>query len=175
MEPTDFLVRGVDLRLAWDAIVAGRLTPDDRVLAEPRYGTKGNLTAHSGVMELELLPSGSDESLCLLRRLGRYATAMADAGWPLADFLFRPLAAGRPAGFRAHGMSSAAMNFRFKGHLRAAVLYKGHTLHGVKRGRLQHDVVVEDESVTQASHGRHRHVRTTLRYVHPARHRDRLV
>eukprot|EP00873_Tetraselmis_striata_P024108 jgi/Tetstr1/444372/TSEL_032263.t1 len=70
MELTDFLVRGVDLRPAWDAIVAGRLTADDRVLAEPRYGTKGNLTAHSGVMELELLPPGS-ESLCLLRRLGR--------------------------------------------------------------------------------------------------------
>eukprot|EP00873_Tetraselmis_striata_P016983 jgi/Tetstr1/437247/TSEL_025977.t1 len=59
MELTDFLVRGVDLRPAWDAIVAGRLTADDRVLAEPRYGTKGNLTAHGGVMELELLPPGS--------------------------------------------------------------------------------------------------------------------
>eukprot|EP00873_Tetraselmis_striata_P013686 jgi/Tetstr1/433950/TSEL_023127.t1 len=70
MELTDFLVRGVDLRPAWDAIVAGRLTADDRVLADPRYGTKGNLTAHSGVMELELLPPGS-ESLCLLSRLGR--------------------------------------------------------------------------------------------------------
>eukprot|EP00873_Tetraselmis_striata_P021716 jgi/Tetstr1/441980/TSEL_030185.t1 len=59
MELTDFLVRGVDLRPAWDAIVAGRLTVDDRVLAEPRYGTKGDLTAHSGVMELELLPPGN--------------------------------------------------------------------------------------------------------------------
>eukprot|EP00873_Tetraselmis_striata_P029712 jgi/Tetstr1/449976/TSEL_037029.t1 len=63
MELTDFLVRGVDLRPAWDAIVAGRLTPDDRVLAEPRYGTKGNLTAHSGVMEVELLPSGMQMEL----------------------------------------------------------------------------------------------------------------
>eukprot|EP00873_Tetraselmis_striata_P032846 jgi/Tetstr1/453110/TSEL_040133.t1 len=79
MELTDFLVRGVDLRPAWDAIVAGRLTADDRVLAEPRYGTKGNLTAHSGVMELELLPPGS-ESLCLIRRLGRCA-----ADWECAE------------------------------------------------------------------------------------------
>eukprot|EP00873_Tetraselmis_striata_P040691 jgi/Tetstr1/460955/TSEL_006107.t1 len=79
MELADFLTRGVDLLSAWDAIAADRLTAEDRILAEPRYGTKGDLSIHSGNMELELLPRGS-ESLCLLRRLGRYATAMADAG-----------------------------------------------------------------------------------------------
>lgn len=147
MELTYFLMRGVDMLSAWDAIVAGRLTADDHVLTEPRHVSKGNLAAHNGVKELELLPSDS-ESLCLLRRLGRYATAMVDARWPVVDFLFRPIADGRPVWFRAHGMSSAAMIFRFKGPLRAVGVYKGHTMNGLKRGRLQHHVVVGGESYT---------------------------
>lgn len=54
--------------------------------AEPRHlRHKDEPPAYSGIVELEVLPPGS-ESLCLLRWLGRYDVAMACAGWPLVGF-----------------------------------------------------------------------------------------
>lgn len=58
-------------------------------------------------------------------------------------------------------MRIAAVNFRFKGHLRAATLYKGRTLRSVKCGNLEHDVVVglaRKSNTTHASNGRHHHM-----------------
>jgi hypothetical protein len=54
-------------------------------------------------------------------------------------------------------------------------LYNGHSLHGIKRGRIHDDIRVEGVSLDDASRGRHMHVATTALYAHPTRHASRLT
>ena len=59
-------------------------------------------------------------------------------GQPITSFIFRPTG---PDGktYRNIAMESTALNNRLKVHLKAHNLTSGPTIHGIRRGRLQHD------------------------------------
>lgn len=58
---------------------------------------------------------------------------------PITNFLTRPLAPCKRA-FADKPFASSAMGVRFKGHLQAAGVHRGQTIHGTRRGSMQHAV-----------------------------------
>lgn len=174
LRQSDFLLLdGVECLYAWPRIHAKSLSLQDIVYAEPSLGTKGNYVSHPGAVGLSV--SSGPEATCLLRQLGNYSVALAACGCPLqpGQFVFRPLSAGRKA-FQDTAMDSKAINRRFQQHMADAALLRGHTCHGIRRGRIQYDVTDGGETVDEASVGRHRDPRTTVPYAHATRHMGRL-
>ena len=62
----------------------------------------------------------------------------ASIGQPITMFIFRPIG---PYGktYRNIAMESTALSNRLKVHLQAQNISSGPTIHGIRRGRLQHD------------------------------------
>ena len=111
---------------------------------------------------------------CLMWRLHMYAKAMEDCGQPIDDYVFLPLRADNRCVFQRVGMKANAMNAMLGQHMKRLGLWQGESLHGIKRGKLQHAVFVGKESIADASRGVHKNQATTGKYVHPVRHSARL-
>jgi glutamine amidotransferase PdxT len=74
-------------------------------------------------------------------------------------------------GFVETGMSSAEIANRVKKHFKAVNLYVHHTVHGSRRGSMQHDVHVLGKSAAEA--GEAAQIKTPAivkRYLDPHRH-----
>jgi hypothetical protein len=78
-------------------------------------------------------------SQCCLFQLVKCLTAHQAAGAPITNFLTRPLAPCRSV-FAEKALTSAAIGVRFKQHLHGAGVYRGQTIHGTRRGSMQHAV-----------------------------------
>jgi hypothetical protein len=93
--------------------------------------------AKDGPMELTVKAG----PYCCLTQLFHCLHAHSTAGHPIGNFLTRPLLRDK-SGFKEAGMNSADLNMRFKKHLLAAGVYCGQTIHGTRRGSMQHAVHV---------------------------------
>ena len=112
--------------------------------------------------------------MCLLHRLHLLAKAMTQAGRALDKYVFLPLKKNVKE-FQENGMTSQAMNKRLQVHMMAIKEWRGHTIHSLKRGRLQDDMITRGQTVGQVAMGRHRNEHTTSLYLNPTRHAGRLV
>lgn len=101
-------------------------------------GTKTTQRQRAGVVRLEARPAGQEE-LCFLRRLQRFQQECKRGSISESDFLLRPEAADHQD-FKPEAMTSCALNKRFQSLLRKHGLYEGETLHGIRRGTMQHAV-----------------------------------
>lgn len=174
MKVSGFRLMRVDCCPAWDLIVRGALPAGVDVTACPELGTKS--VRHPDLVwtvltQRESRPVGH----CLLWRLQQLALAMDACGFPLVDYVFRPLVASDHRRFQSGPLSAPALNKRLQFHLQALGLWCGQTAHGVKRGRMQHEMFNEARSLSDISHGRHRSESTTMTYVNPIRHARRYV
>ena len=107
---------------------------------------------------------------CCLTQLHLCLAAYSTAGHPIVNFLTRPLARDKQS-FKEEGMTSADLNMRFKQHLVAAGVYRGQTIHGTRRGSMQHAVHSEGRGLDEVA--RQAQIRTRAivhRYLDRARH-----
>lgn len=81
--------------------------------------------------------SVDEASRCFLRLLHGYVHDMQRAGFSLEPFLLRPSIESR-AGFKPSALSSSSLNKSFQERLAEHGLGEGETLHGVRRGTMQH-------------------------------------
>jgi len=88
-----------------------------------------------GPMEVSVL----DSPLCSVAQLLECLTTYAAQNQPITNFLTRVLNPER-TGFVEKAMSSNDIGARAKNHLQSAGLYEGHTVHGTRRGSMQHAV-----------------------------------
>ena len=77
----------------------------------------------------------------LLRKSAEYAQL-------ITDFLTRPQSRVKE-GFIERGMTSSEIANMTKEHLQAAQLYCGHTVHGSRRGSMQHDEYILNKLVEE--------------------------
>jgi hypothetical protein len=98
--------------------------------------------AKDGPMELTVKAG----PYCCLTQLHLCLDAHSTAGHPVVNFLTRPLARNKSS-FKEEGMTSADLNMSFKQHLLAAGVYRGQTVHGTRRGSMQHAVHVAGRDI----------------------------
>jgi hypothetical protein len=171
---TDFVRSGVECVPCWDAICARQLAEGEVVLVEPSRGTKVRKTRHPGVVALQRGGGGLGE-LSLLAMLPEYEAKAAASGNALQGWVFRPCAGPGTKRFKATCYSSGALNKRLQLHLRERGLWRGETLHGVRRGRAQDDKEARQMSLEEiAEEGLWASVESVRDYVHPTRHSARL-
>lgn len=168
----DLLLCDTVLTPAWPLVVSGGLSVADQVLAEPGFGTKGHYESQDGILTLPA--TVADSRLCLMRRFRQLSDAMEACGSPILDYIFCTMSTGRGAFLTPGGVTGGALNERLKTYLTELGLNLGHSLHGVKRGRLQFDRVESGMLLADVAAGRHADVATTVKYLHPTRHRPRL-
>ena len=111
----------------------------------------------------------SDE-LCSMAWLQRVLTLSLELGQPITNFLSRPLGKDKKS-FRERGLTSAAVARMTLQHFTAAGILGKHTVHGSRRGSMQHAVHVLGQSAEQA--GAAAQIRTPAiiqRYLDPFRH-----
>jgi hypothetical protein len=89
------------------------------------------------VVPFEVLPT-EQAAMCFLQRLHRFAFFASKVGLALEPFLLRPVNTNG-IGFKDTCMSSSSLNKRFQKLLSEVGLWEGETLHGVRRGSMQHD------------------------------------
>ena len=86
--------------------------------------------------------------LCSMTWLNILLRKSADYGQLIVNFLTRPQSRDKK-GFIERGMTSSEIANRTKEHLQAAQLYSGHTVHGSRRGSMQHDRYMLNKSVEE--------------------------
>jgi len=87
--------------------------------------------------------------MCFLRRLQRFQRECRRGGISDSDFLLRPATADH-MDFKNQAMESSAFNKRYQKLLEKQELLEGETLHGIRRGTMQH---TRDTGSTQAEVG----------------------
>ena len=108
--------------------------------------------------------------LCSISWLGKLCALCDDAGLPITNHLTRPQSKDKKQ-FLEQGLSSTIVANRVRQHLADAKLYRGQTVHGSRRGSMQHAVHVlghSPEDVAKAAQ-----IRTpaiTQRYLDRFRH-----
>lgn len=110
------------------------------------------------------------DAFCVASRLQELLAAHEAAAHPITNWITRVQARNKQ-GFEEKGMSSAEIANRVKQHMKAAGIYANHTVHGSRRGSMQHDVYVLGKSAEEA--GRAAQIRTpeiVQRYLDPHRH-----
>ena len=84
--------------------------------------------------------------LCSMTWLNTLLWKSAEYGQLIATFLTRPQSRDKKQ-FIERAMTSSEVANRVKEHLQAAQLYRGHTVHGSRRGSMQHDRYILNKSV----------------------------
>lgn len=95
------------------------------MLAEPRFGTKGNF-ARPYRCDGAVTAAKGRRKRVHAEEAAAVQCAMADVGHPIESYVLRPSTNSEPRSFKGHGMSSSSLNARFKKHLNAANLCKCH-------------------------------------------------
>lgn len=122
--------------------------------------------ARDGPMQVDI----SCDAFCVASRLNELLAAHEAAACPITNWITRVQARSK-VGFANKGMSSAEIANRVKKHFKAAGIFSNHTVHGSRRGSMQHDVYVLGKSSEEA--GRAAQIRTpsiVQRYLDPHRH-----
>ncbi len=122
--------------------------------------------ARDGPMQVEV----THDSFCVASRLAELFKAHEAASCPITNWITRVQARDKVS-FTERGMSSAEIANRVKTHLKEAGIYANHTVHGSRRGSMQHDVFVlgkTAEDVGKAAQIRTPHI--VQRYLDPHRH-----
>jgi hypothetical protein len=135
---TDFRVPGAGGRGAWPSIEAGELHAGAGIVVEPSRGTKKRQHAHPGEVQVQV-EEAAGASYCLVRWLRVYAAAMQACDHVVQSWVFRPVMVGSHAGFQNKPMSSQTMNAAYQRHVRACEFFQGESLHGIRRGKFQHN------------------------------------
>ena len=164
----DFYLPGVACQPAWTVISEGAYTPGTAILVEPGLGIKQDASSTSGVMRLYYRGDG----VCALAQLHILAARFSAAGAALDGFLLRPLNSDLVS-FKDCALDAAVFNRQLQEVLKRLGLWAGHTVHGLKRGKLQAEVH-EGASLSDVSAGRHADEGMTARYLHPTAHKRRL-
>ena len=86
--------------------------------------------------------------LCSMTWLSILLKKSATYGQPVVNFLTRPQSRDKK-GFIERAMTSSEIANRTKERLQAAQLYCGHTVHGSRRGSMQHDRYLLNKSVEE--------------------------
>lgn len=103
-------------------------------------GTKKVQRNRAGVIRLEAEVE-ERRVLCLLRRLQQHARSCAAAGVTDSEFILRPETSNH-LDLKNDGLSSSVMNKRMQKLLDEYGEWKGETLHGIRRGTMQHDAAM---------------------------------
>lgn len=118
---------------------------DDATIIRPGFpyqlapnGTKTTQRKRAGVIHLEARPEGQAH-LCFLRRLQQFQWDCQRGKIAESDYLLRPKAEHH-CDFKLGPMESSAMNKRYQALLQEHGLFAGETLHGIRRGTMQHAV-----------------------------------
>lgn len=171
---TDFTYGDVRCTPAWPDLVDGSVRDGLTVLVESSNGTKSRKTKHPGTLELS---TAADEEMgtgVFVNLIPPYAKAMRECGSPLLRQLFKPSNSAQD-GFKDGEFKSSAYNKRLQRHLVAMGAWKGETAHSLRRGSTQ---LLKKLGATVSEIGEKRLWRrdTTIDlYLHPARHKSRLV
>jgi hypothetical protein len=134
---TDFTLPGLAAEQGWGAVAAGVIPAGGHVIVEPSHGTKARQHARPGEIVIAMEPERR-AAYCLLRWLPVYAAAMAACGSPVVHWVFKPLLEPLHVEFREGSLGSKAMNAAYQRHVHACKFFMGETLHGIRRGRYQH-------------------------------------
>lgn len=108
--------------------------------------------------------------LCSISWLVKLMAICDGAGLPITNYLTRPQSRDKKH-FLEQGMGSTIVANRVRQHLSDAKLYKGQTVHGSRRGSMQHAVHVLGQSPEDVA--RAAHIRTPAiaqRYLDRFRH-----
>jgi hypothetical protein len=108
-------------------------------------------------------------SLCSITQLRLCLRAHEVQQHPITNFLTRVLTQDR-TGFCEKPMSSNDISARVQKHLRNAGIYAGHTIHGTRRGSMQHAV---QNGVSEEAISRRAQIKTpaiTRLYLNPYAH-----
>lgn len=108
--------------------------------------------------------------LCSMSWLAKLLQASESAKMPVTNYITRPQSRDK-AGFSERPLTSAEVANRVRKHFTAAGLYKGQTVHGSRRGSMQHDVYKLGKTAEEA--GNAAQIRTPAivqRYLDPFRH-----
>lgn len=164
------------LEHAWGWVTTGPHSEGEAVLIEPSGGTKKAKHEHPGTIEIRVLPPEEGE-ICFVRWLRTYSEAMASCGYPLMTdgWLFRPCTRGG-GGFQHAPTQSSAMNKAMQDHLSGHGLWEGETLHGIRRGSMQHsyyELMMSTEEIAEACLVRN--PQSLERYLDRVRHGPRLL
>lgn len=122
--------------------------------------------ARDGPMQVQV----TCDSLCVASRLNSLLAAHELMSLPITNWITRVQNKSK-AGFEEKGMSSAEIANRVKKHMKGADVYDSHTVHGSRRGSMQHDVHIMGKSVEEV--GAAAQIRTpqiVQRYLDPHRH-----
>ena len=171
---TDFTYGDVRCTPAWPDLVDGSVQDGLPVLVESSNGTKSRKTKHPGTLELS---TEVDENLgtgVFVNLISPYANAMRECGSPLLRQLFKPSNSAQD-GFKDGEYKSSAYNKRLQRHLAVMGSWNGETAHSLRRGSTQ---LLKKLGATVSEIGEKRLWRrdTTIDlYLHPARHKSRLV
>lgn len=112
------------------------------------------------------------DELCCMTWLQNVLALSLDLGQPVTNFLSRPLGKDKKS-FIERRLTSAAVARVTLQHFSAAGIEGKHTVHGSRRGSMQHAVHVLGHSTEQA--GAAAQIRTPAivqRYLDPFRHRN---
>lgn len=110
------------------------------------------------------------DALCSISWLVRLLALCDAAGLPVTNYLTRPQSKDKKS-FLEQGLGSTVVANRVKQHLSDAKLYRGQTVHGSRRGSMQHAVHVLGQSQEEVAKAAQ--IRTpaiTQRYLDPFRH-----
>ena len=110
------------------------------------------------------------DELCSMAWLQRVVAMSLDVRQPITNFLTRPLGKDKTI-FSEKSLTSAAVARIISHHFPAASITGKHTVHGSRRGSMQHAVHVLGQSAEQA--GAAAQIRTPAiiqRYLDPFRH-----
>ena len=117
-----------------------------------------------------MIVTRKDGPLCPIRRLHALLVQSAALGHPITNFLCRPLTACKD-GFIESSLTVAAIEDDIDAHFTAAEIPYHATLHGSRRGSLQHHA---QQGESMESLGLRAQIKTpsvTQRYLDPTRHR----
>ena len=110
------------------------------------------------------------DPLCSISWLVKLFVLCDAAGLPVTNHLTRPQSKDKQH-FLEQGLSSTVVANRVKQHLADARLYRGQTVHGSRRGSMQHDVHVLGHSPDEvAKAAQIRTAAITQRYLDRFRH-----
>ena len=119
------------------------LQPGAHVSVHP-YGTKTTKSAHAGAIKITMLAEDLS-SLCPVRWLAFMAATAFEAGSPVTTYLFRTF--NRKAKtFNSVSLDSNALAQAFVKKLKQYGLYKGQSLHSLRRGSMQHAVYEDHQT-----------------------------
>lgn len=122
--------------------------------------------ARDGPMSVEI----RRDIICSMSWLGRLLQASEATKLLVTNYITRPQSRDK-AGFLERCLTSAEVANRVRKHFMAAGLYLGQTVHGSRRGSMQHDVYKLGKSAEEA--GQAAQIRTPAivqRYLDPFRH-----